>query len=226
MELTRLFKVLAEHGVESVLVGAMAAQVQRAPTQTQDVDICYSPTRENKARIVAALIPYNPRLRKADLGSAENASLPPLVWDSRTLVDIPNITLRTSLGNVDLLTRVDGIGDYADVMANATSIEVAPGLSIACLDLRAIIVSKEFCNRPKDRAQLPILRATLERNIRGLEPLDAPIDADPTRMKTLAEVDRQRQLEEIVRMRRARGQRAGPRQGPGQRGRPGDVTGL
>ncbi len=67
MNPTHLIRCLAENGVEAVLVGAMAAQARGAPTQTQDIDFCYNPAPENKGKIVAALAPYNPRLRKEGL---------------------------------------------------------------------------------------------------------------------------------------------------------------
>jgi hypothetical protein len=57
--------VLADAGVEVIVVGGLAAQAHGSARLTQDVDLIYRRTPENVARLAAALEPYHPYLRGA-----------------------------------------------------------------------------------------------------------------------------------------------------------------
>ena len=58
-------KVLTEHSVVFVLVGGYAATLHGSAYLTRDLDICYERTPENMERLVSALSPYHPRLRRS-----------------------------------------------------------------------------------------------------------------------------------------------------------------
>ena len=59
-----LLRALSEGGVEFILIGGAAATVHGSSRLTRDVDVVYRRTRENMARLVAALTPYQPYLRR------------------------------------------------------------------------------------------------------------------------------------------------------------------
>jgi hypothetical protein len=69
-------------------------------------------------------------------------------------------TLTTEAGDLDLVFTPAGTGGYADLVADATEVDL--GARVLVASLRDVIRSKEASNRPKDIAQLPALRQTLE----------------------------------------------------------------
>ena len=70
----------------------------------------------------------------------------------------------TRYGDLDLMFEPAGTRGYADLVRDADRIIVAvdPPLDVAVASLPDIIRSKEAAGRAKDRAALPLLRATLE----------------------------------------------------------------
>jgi hypothetical protein len=121
---------------------------------TYDLDICYSRTKENLKRIVAALKPYYPRLRDMLEGL-------PFFWDETTLRNGTNFTFSTDLGDIDLLGEVKGVGTYEGALASSIVIPLY-GLEIRFLSIDALIESKRAAARPKDLAILPELEALRE----------------------------------------------------------------
>ena len=67
-------QILADAGVEFVIIGGWAAIIHGSRYMTDDLDICFSRKRENLARLAKALAPYHPRLRELPSGL-------PFVWD-------------------------------------------------------------------------------------------------------------------------------------------------
>jgi len=99
VDYARFFAVLCGGGVEFILVGGTAANVHGSARLTQDVDIVYRRSRENVARLVAALGPFDPYLRGAPPGL-------PFRWDAETIWRGLNFTLKTALGPVDALGEI------------------------------------------------------------------------------------------------------------------------
>jgi hypothetical protein len=154
VELARLLPVLAEGGIDYILVRGMAAAAHGSPRVTQDIDIVYSRTRENIRRIAAALAPFHPYLRGAPPGL-------PFLWGEETLWRGLNFTLVTDLGNVDLLGEIIGGGGYDALFTHSAVIE-AFGQQVRCLDLEKLIDVKRAAVRPKDFEALAELEAILE----------------------------------------------------------------
>jgi hypothetical protein len=126
---------------------------------TRDVDICYERSKENLRRLVQALLPYHPRLRtpKEDV---------PILWDEFTLRNGLNFTLRTDLGDLDLLGEVTALGLYKDALA-ASDVMEAYGRSCRVLNLDALIRTKKAAGRTKDLLAIPELEALKEIEERG-----------------------------------------------------------
>ncbi len=145
---------LVEHQVEFVIVGGVAIIAHGVPYATFDLDFCYAQTTGNLKKIVAALDSFKPRLRDfpKDL---------PFVWDERTLQNGTNFTLETSLGDIDLLGEVAGVGSYIEVF-NHSEIMKLFDYEVRILSLKNLIEAKKAAGRPKDLFILPQLEALQE----------------------------------------------------------------
>jgi hypothetical protein len=147
-------QTLADAGVEFVLIGGWAAILNGSVRTTRDLDICYARTPENHRRLAAALSPFLHRPRDFPMGV-------PFIWDATTLSHGTVFTLTTTLGSIDLLAEVDGLGSYQQVKASAKLVD-AFDRSVWTLDLRGLIDSKRAAGRPKDLQALPELESLLE----------------------------------------------------------------
>ena len=153
----RVLEVLERHGVRYVLIGGVAANLHGYPLPTEDVDITPATDAPNLERLARALREMGARLRVA----GEPAGVPFEV-DARALRRAEVWTLVTDLGDVDVVALPDGTQGYDDLRRDASHEELAPDLTVLVASLPDIIRSKEAANRPKDQAQMPALRETLE----------------------------------------------------------------
>lgn len=147
-------QILSEAGVEFVVIGAVAAAARGSSYSTQDLDICYERSPKNLARLVAALQPHHPRLRDAPGGAK-------FVLDAKALAGGMNFTLTTGLGDLDLMGEVTGVGQYPEVSAGASILDLF-GQKCAVASLDVLIQSKRAAGRPKDLVVLPELEALRE----------------------------------------------------------------
>jgi hypothetical protein len=151
-----MIAILNKHRVRYVVIGALAAIAQGYPLNTGDLDV--TPAREpgNLEGLADALRELEARLRVP--GSPEGVEFP---IDPNYLGDVDSWTLRTRHGDLDLLFTPSGTTGYKDLHRNSIVIDVGNGQAemAALLD---IIRMKEASGRPKDLAQLPALRQTLE----------------------------------------------------------------
>jgi hypothetical protein len=154
IDLEKAITSLAAHDVEYVIVGGVAITLHSSGYITRDLDFCYSRTKANIARLVAALAPFKPSLRNwpEDL---------PFIFDESTIRSGTNFTFDTFIGSIDLLGEVKGIGDYAAALENSVSFRIY-GCEIRALTLDALIKSKTAADRPKDHLVLPELYALRE----------------------------------------------------------------
>jgi predicted nucleotidyltransferase len=138
-------------GVRFVVIGGVAAALQGLARATFDLDICYDPAPDNRARLAGLLKSWAAYPRGVEAGL-------PFIMDAKQLEMTPVLTLTTALGDLDILDRVAGVGDFQDVWARSVEVE-AGGLRFRILDLAALIAAKRAAGRPKDREQLPELEA-------------------------------------------------------------------
>jgi hypothetical protein len=153
-----LLRVLAEAGVDFILVGGVAATVHGSARLTLDVDVVYSRTPTNLARLVRALAPHAPYLRGAPRGL-------PFTWDQATLSRGLNFTLTTTLGPLDLLGELTGGGGFDDLLPHSMPVTLF-GVDVRCLNLEWLIRVKRAAGRPKDLEALAELEALLEEDER------------------------------------------------------------
>jgi predicted nucleotidyltransferase len=149
-----LLRTLAQGGVEFILVGGVAATAHGSARLTQDVDVVYSRSSDNLARLVSSLAPHSPYLRGAPPGL-------PFRWEEATLRRGLNFTLTTALGDLDLLGELTGGGSYEDLLADTISIR-AFAVECRCLGLERLIQVKRAAGRPKDLEAIAELEALRE----------------------------------------------------------------
>ena len=82
----------------------------------------------------------------------------PFIFDWSTLQHGTNFTFITSMGDVDLLVEVKGIGNYNDLIRDSIRVDL-DGFSTYILSIPALIIAKEAAARPKDEAGLKVLYA-------------------------------------------------------------------
>jgi hypothetical protein len=151
--------VLANAGVEFVVIGGLAAQAHGSARLTQDADFIYRRTPENIERLALALAPYHPYLRGVPAGL-------PFQFDRATIERGLNFTLTTTLADVDFLGEMIGGGKYEDVAPHTERLSVF-GCDVLVLDLPALIRAKRAAGRPKDLEAIAELEALMVERERG-----------------------------------------------------------
>lgn len=137
-----LARLLAQAGVRFIVIGGVAANLHGSARVTFDCDVVYDPAPDNRERLIALLREWGAWLR----GAPQEL---PFVLDDRTLRINPVLTLRTRLGDLDVMDRVAGVGDYAAVLARSKA-TVFEGTPLRVLELDALIASKRATGRLKD----------------------------------------------------------------------------
>lgn len=153
--LERLVKRLIDHRVECVLVGGYAAMAHGVSLMTKDVDVCTHFSRENLEHIHAAVADLHPYhfLTPQELPF----EIPP-GFETR----INNLYIGTSLGRVDFLGEVLGIGNYEAALAESIPIQLPIG-TVRMLNRKAMIKAKSAMDRPHDKITVLQLLAIEER---------------------------------------------------------------
>ena len=90
----------------------------------------------------------------------------PFILDDKTLFGAPILTLTTTEGDVDVMDRIAGVGDYSQVFLHSERIS-ALGVRFRILDLPSLIKAKRAAGRPRDYEHLPELEALLALSNRG-----------------------------------------------------------
>lgn len=142
-----------------VVIGGIAARLRGAPLLTEDVDITPDAGRDNLEALCRALADLGARLRSTSDPDGVTFPLEP-----EMLATARSWTLVTRHGDLDLAFEPSGTRGYPDLARGASQLAVAedPPLVVAVASLSDVIRSKEAAGRAKDRAALPLLRATLE----------------------------------------------------------------
>lgn len=150
-----MFRVLAEHEVRYVLIGALAATLHGSPIRTGDADICPARDRQNLERLAAALQEMGARIRSdAVEGGAE------FTCDAEFLDRMQLCNLVTDHGDFDLSFVPTGTEGYEDLAERAVLYDL-DGVTVPVASLVDVIRSKEAAGRRKDLEALPTLRELL-----------------------------------------------------------------
>ncbi len=154
IDLEKAITSLAANDVDYVIVGGVAISLHSSGYITQDLDFCYSRSKDNIHRLFNALSSFDPMPRNWPEGL-------PFIFDESTLRNGTNFTFDTSIGAIDLLAEVKGIGSYPEALANSVIYNLY-GAQVNAFNLDALIVSKTAADRPKDHLVLPELLALRE----------------------------------------------------------------
>jgi len=137
-----ILRVLAEHGVDYVLIGGVAVQAHGHPRTTQDMDLTPNPNIGNLARLRAALIELHAR----PVGAARPNKLP---------LDLPPtgvLELDTDAGGVDVHFDPPGAAAYDDLRGRALELDLGTLVAVAGRD--DLISMKRASGRPIDRSDI------------------------------------------------------------------------
>jgi predicted nucleotidyltransferase len=154
-DILAIVRALNSSGVKYVLIGGAAMMLHGSAYVSYDTDLCYARDSDNIDRLVLALRDFKPALR---VSTGETL---PFIWDARTLTNGANFTLATSAGDLDILAKVTGIGDYDAITAYSAIYDVG-GLEVPMLRVEGLIVSKRAAGRPKDLLAMPELELMRE----------------------------------------------------------------
>jgi len=151
---------LTRKKVRFVVVGGVAAAAHGSTRVTNDLDICYDASDKGNPVALASLLSgweAYPRGVEPNL---------PFILDDKTLFGAPILTLTTTEGDVDVMDRIAGVGDYSQVFLHSERIS-ALGVRFRILDLPSLIKAKRAAGRPRDYEHLPELEALLALSNRG-----------------------------------------------------------
>lgn len=129
-----LFKILNDHGVEYLVVGAYAVIYYTTPRFTKDLDVWLSPTPENARRVFRALAKFGAPL--IDVGETD-------FTDKEMVYQIgvePNL--------IDIMMGIPGF-EFPAAWANRES-STYGGIPICIIGREDLIQSKIAANRPQD----------------------------------------------------------------------------
>jgi len=150
--LERFCAVLAEHGVEFIIVGGQAEALMGGARVTYDVDLCYRRTPDNLERLATALGTLNLTLRGAP---------PELKFrlDAQALALGQNYTFEVD-GEwpLDFLGYLEPLGTYEDLLPHVETMSIG-GRPTQVIGLDDLIRIKRYLGRPKDRESLLQLEA-------------------------------------------------------------------
>jgi predicted nucleotidyltransferase len=155
--LERQLRLLAQGGVDFIVIGGMAAAAHGSARATLDLDVVYSRDPANVRRLVTALAPHHPYLRGAPPGL-------PFVLDEATVLHGLNFTLTSDVGDFDLLGEVVGGGTYRDLLPDTLEIE-AFGVRCRYVTLDALLRLKRAAGRPKDLEAIAELELIRDRSL-------------------------------------------------------------
>ena len=144
--------MLAEHGVEFIIVGGQAEALMGSPRVTYAVDLCYRRTPDNLARLATALGTLNLTLRGAP---------PELKFrlDAQALALGQNYTFEVD-GEypLDFLGYLEPIVTYEDLLPHEEAVSIG-GRPTQMIGLDDLIRIKRYLGRPRDRESLLQLEA-------------------------------------------------------------------
>lgn len=153
---TCLFRELANHEVDYVLIGGLAAVLHGSTAMTNDADIVPDPDAANLERLGTALTELDARLRVAT--EPEGVPFDP---HPALLASIAVLDMTTRCGDLDMTNEPVGLDGYTGIRSRSVRFTV-DGLTIDVASLDDVIRSKTAADRPKDHATLPILHALRE----------------------------------------------------------------
>jgi predicted nucleotidyltransferase len=155
LDLGELFRVLAEHGVDFLVIGGVATQVHGHRRTTKDLDVTPAPDPKNFKRLAAALVAL--AAHPVELG----ASAPSPTAEQLQIASIVP-PLATRHGELHILNDVPGATAYDGMRARALTTDL-DGVAVHIVGLDDLVRMKQAAGRPRDIADIKAL-ATVARD--------------------------------------------------------------
>ena len=140
-----LLDALDEAEVEFILVGAHALAAHGVPRATGDIDILIRADKANAQRVLQALLLFGAPVEQHNVSAS----------DFEVEGDVYQMGLPPR--RIDLLTQIDGVS-FDEAWHRRVQMSYQ-GRRLPVLGLQDLIRNKRACGRPKDRADLDLLRA-------------------------------------------------------------------
>jgi predicted nucleotidyltransferase len=150
-DFVNLLRRLADAGVDFVVVGGFAGVAHGCTYVTQDIDICCEFSPDTLLALQKAISDLEP-VHRMTPGRKK------LALTEQQCSHLKNLYLDTTMGQLDCLSFIDGLGDFEQVKRASEVVEVE-GLRLCVLSLDALIKAKKSMNRPRDREALLQLEA-------------------------------------------------------------------
>jgi hypothetical protein len=148
-----ILRVLAEHGVEFVVVGGIAVQTHGYVRPTRDLDIIPRPDLVNLSRLGEALAELDSRLYRTQR--------PLDMTDPQILKRAALVPLVTTYGRLDIMnieSTAGKLGRYSDLRERAIDVDLGT-LRVAVMGLDDLIRMKKAAGREQDRIDIGALTA-------------------------------------------------------------------
>jgi predicted nucleotidyltransferase len=153
----QLLRVLANGGVDFIVVGGVAAAIHGAPVVTQDLDVLYRLEAGNLTRLKAVL---------DALGAVARGDPRGLPFGLSHLETRGHKLTMTKLGALDVLGSVNEDLTYDELLPWAQEVQLRE-VRFKVLTLPKLIELKRSLGRPKDLAVLAVLESTLKATVSG-----------------------------------------------------------
>lgn len=150
-DLAGLLRALHERAIGFIVIGGIAVSAHGAVRATEDLDIVPDPEPENLDRLVDMLASLDARLTLAPtrrVGPAERSEL----RRGR------NLTITTSLGDLDVVQRLPGVPGYAVLAQNAETTTLSD-VPLRVCSRAALIEMKRARASAQDLADIERLQA-------------------------------------------------------------------
>lgn len=148
-----ILRVLAEHGVEFVVVGGLAVQTHGYMRPTGDLDIIPRPDLVNLSRLGEALAELGSRLYRIER--------PVDITDPQVLKRAALVPLVTTYGRLDVInieSAAGRLGRYAELRERAIDVDLGT-FQVAVAGLDDLIRMKKAAGREQDRIDIGALTA-------------------------------------------------------------------
>jgi hypothetical protein len=155
LDLRELFRALAEHGVDYLVIGGVAAQVHGRRRTTKDLDVTPAPDPKNFERLAAALVALD--AHPVELG----VSAPAPTAEQLHLASIVP-PLATEHGELHILNDVPGAADYAVMRTRALESNLN-GIVVSIVGVDDLIRMKQAVGRPSDIEDVEALMTVARR---------------------------------------------------------------
>ena len=151
-----LFRVLLQHRVEFLIIGAAAVAVHGFSRGTKDLDVVPGPSLENLQRLHDALVELE--AQPIDIGDFDPAEFAELSVEN--LAGGASWCLATKHGRLDVLQYVAQVletaDDFARLAANAVDVDTPDG-RLRVIGFEDLIAFKYAAGRPQDLVDIRAL---------------------------------------------------------------------